>query len=471
VSQESDVDFKIRCFDREQIPIELSIPIASDATVDTDQKKDYGLRKCPTSLHKNTIANINELFDQLHVQMQVGVESTVSTTTEATQEFPQQVGNSLQSIVPKNLFNKYPGGDFPSSGWIKRKIMKAINKSYRHARTDSINDAKNRAREYAEKSNEGAKSGKDYATNHLNNFVSNLRARTIRNVDEWFGWLRILNTILAFWLFLILLKGLLHVFIRVSAKEIEQFGQSFNGKVSPTRRGLGKIKPMGSEYRYSVRHREKLFYYDSTLKPSGVDPKSAWPIPQWNKLVVDRLGLKGLFRANIGKYFLNEVDLMSPFYKKENKKFSPIFGATQGEEYVEWKIDSNQEVIIDISRLVIFSKGITLKRAYNFRFTSLLFGKVRFASATGPGILVLKARGKPGESDPTKLAGNVAPQRLLAWDSNTVFGVDANIGWINIYFNSVQISSQQDNQLIIDADAAQSNSGRLVGFLKWCILP
>ncbi|MFZ4789373.1 MAG: hypothetical protein ACOYMW_00415 [Candidatus Competibacteraceae bacterium] len=138
----------------------------------------------------------------------------------------------------------------------------------------------------------------------------------------------------------------------------------------------GNIRKFGQEYIISSDDKEK-YYMVRTLEPSGCPPK--FSLPQWNHSVFSRIFTKS--------YTMNEV------FSEENDT-GVHFSTTGSSEFVEWNLKEDEQIIFHYKNFVGMTGSVKLSTIISFRLSSIVFGKVFHACATGPGKIIFLTKGK-----------------------------------------------------------------------------
>lgn len=148
--------------------------------------------------------------------------------------------------------------------------------------------------------------------------------------------------------------------------------------------------------------------------------------------------------------------------------------ATQGMTFYEWTLQGGESVIFNTAYLVGFSQGVILSTLVSPRISSLLFGKILFAQATGPvngtGKLIFMAKGCAEVITDTNATGSLPPERVIAMQQEARFHVDSELDPVNVYLSSAYIRPLT-GQLLVDVDSQQGAASGLGRFCRHFILP
>lgn len=418
---------------------------------------DQGARKCSTSLRHNARINVNNFLEHFDYQQQeVAVKLKTVSSTQAA-EFPGAVEDTLNKVVKKCIFcAPYPRGGFLSSGWIKRKIFKGIDRSYARTREQMIADAKKDAAVFAGDAKNASTDSTTYASKKITELSAKAKPGILESIDRSFISWELFSFLTNLFTLLVLIKVWVWVFVRVHAKEITELTLPFF-LANEGQWKKGAIAKSVDKYEYKRKAMDSVYNYALSFRPEGdefhIDLKPKNP----GTLILMRL---------FSRYIMRRVDYNKPYYKTQN----PEFSSKNNMQFVEWKLGENQQVAFKMEHLVLVSSKVELEGLYNFRLLGLAFGKVRYATAKGPGVLVLRSFGTtktPADYKKEQKYADVATSRLLAWDVNAAFGVLGSSTWGNLYGNETQVRVPWNSQAIIDTDADHSTGGKLIGMFKW----
>lgn len=262
-------------------------------------------------------------------------------------------------------------------------------------------------------------------------------------VNHSVEFLKLLSSIL---LALLIIKSYFYVFSRVAFSEDQDLFISL--KDQKKSHANGSLKQCGIEYSIPHGHTE-TYFVARKFRPTGRAPKLA--IPHWTTSVVGRMRAK--------TYMMNQVSARAD--SEESVDFRSLAGA----EFVEWTLADGEEVVFDYRQFVAMSESVQLTTFMSVRVTSVLFGKLFFPIAKGPGKLVLMTLGRPITNDEERLVKSVHMDRLVAWQKSATFSVDSELNPIDIYLSGLYLKRSSDDIVVIDADEATGN--RRIGLAKF----
>ncbi|WP_425405568.1 hypothetical protein [Hwanghaeella sp.] len=399
-------------------------------------------------------------------------ECQVRKWEEATTEFEEQVkgypydelsvefGKKYEKVIEKNIPMEPPNFSGFLSGaknWSVNEMQDQINTAYAFVR----NSAKENLMELIDKEVEpkiktaggevgdGAARLRAYVTPYI--WQSSIATQT--TVWWIFSYIHAAH-MLAHLLFAILcVKSFMYVFGRVAfAKETGVF-LTLGDPENPSDMPKGAITTHGQDYALG-KEIEGRYFISRRIQPHGMPPRFA--IPQPLGAPIARL----LHRSMT----MNRFDLTAGGE-------SVHFTATGGKTFVEWDLKEGEVVVFDFTDFVGMSDSIKVSTLISTQVTTLLLGKFIFSTATGPGRLILLTEGRPKLGDDPEAASSMPPERLVAWQQNTRFHADSNLGLMDIYFSTAYLKKEGPGQLIMDVDRQKSRGTGLSRFILHFLWP
>jgi len=117
------------------------------------------------------------------------------------------------------------------------------------------------------------------------------------------------------------------------------------------------------------------------------------------------------------------------------------------------------------------TESITLSTLISTRASSLLLGRMVYSQATGPGKLILMAKGRAEIVDGESKTGSLPPERLIGMQNNTRFYIDSELDVVNIYLSAAYVCPAGGGNVIVDVDSQRGNKTGLGSFIKRFLLP
>lgn len=252
----------------------------------------------------------------------------------------------------------------------------------------------------------------------------------------------------------ICIKSFMYVFARVSFNRdtgafitLGNTRELFKGTVK------SMIKPTGREYLIS-NQKDENYFISRRFQCRGQAPN--FSIPQAFYAPIARI-----FN---GAYTMNKITM--------RKGAEPVScSATKGIEFFEWSLAEGETVIFDFYYFVGMSESIQIATLISPRMSSLLLGKMTFSQATGPGKLLLMAKGRAEIVDNQGTKGSLPPERMIAMHKDTRLHIDSELDPLNVYLSTAYIRPTGQGKIIVDVDSQRGTKAGLASFIKHFILP
>lgn len=182
--------------------------------------------------------------------------------------------------------------------------------------------------------------------------------------------------------------------------------------------------------------------------------------------VDDAYKATALFRSRYLQWpvrrLLNGCLVLRWAWLEEGKKVVRFSGPA-GSRFVIWIIPEGDEVFFRWNEFVAMSASATLKKTISLRLGSLMTGTVMLPSVVGPGILIQVNR---GVTEVAKIQGDrpsIYPHRLISWEAGTDFRIRSPRGILSLYCDPPSLEPAEGAQAVIDTDGGSSLG---VGLLK-----
>lgn len=378
----------------------------------------------------------------------------------------QAIQQTFDRVVPEELvFDQYES----DAGFIKEEIVEIsvdaaqnqTSKAYLNLRGKLRAQLSRLAQQHGETFKAAVKKGEAAALQSIDNLYlegvdSLLETNRATQGSLWWSinYVRAAHQVSILIFIFICLKSLMYVFARVSFnRDTGTFVTLGNVEVSPSEVPGANISRTGLQYLISG-DKAQIFYISRRFQCRGKPPK--FTIPQ---------ALRAPFaRLFNGAYSMNKVIMA-----KGDDTVSCT--AAQGIEFFEWDLREGESIVFDFHNFVGMSESVTISTLISTRISSLLIGHMIYSQATGPGKLILMAKGRAEISDVANNAGSLPPERLIAMQTNTRFHVDSELDIVNIYLSNAYVRPAGNGQVIVDVDSQRGNKTGLVSFLKRFILP
>lgn len=291
----------------------------------------------------------------------------------------------------------------------------------------------------------------NHARSSVESALNPTRQTLHQAVDQAFRYVQISHFVSLLCFGFVMLKSFLYVFARVAFAA--GTGAFVTLRDSPEPMLSGQVRKCGS--RYVLEAGSPVgFFASRKFRPNGRAPKIALPQP----------ASAFIGRISHGVWSMNHI-VMGP------GRGDVFFSALQGAEFVEWDLQPGEVVIFNFKHFVGMSQGVKLAPLISLRMGSLLFDRMIFSTATGPGKLLLMTQGTPATDDEPAGAASVCPSRILAWHKNARFNVESELSILDIYFSGVYLVRHETDPVLIDADGMGQPRTGLTRFVLSFLLP
>jgi hypothetical protein len=249
-------------------------------------------------------------------------------------------------------------------------------------------------------------------------------------------------------------KSFMYVFARVSFnRDTGTFVTLGDSQLIANQNNPSPIISTGREYIIKSNKTESYFI-SRRFQCRGKAPK--FNIPQ-------------AFYAPIARIFNGAYTMNKVTMQKGDDEVS--CSATKGMEFFEWTLSENETVIFDFHYFVGMTESIKVSTLISPRMSSLLLGRMIFSQATGPGKLILMAKGRAEIIDNQETTGSLPPERLIAMHKQTRLHIDSELDPLNIYLSTAYIRPAGGGKIIVDVDSQRGSTSGLASFIKHFILP
>lgn len=379
----------------------------------------------------------------------------------------QAVQETFDRIVPEELsFEDYES----DAGFIRKEIVEisvdaaqnSTNNAYQNLRRKLRKQLSNLAQQHGEAFKSAVAKGETDALISIDNLYqkgvdSLLESNKVTQDSLWWSinYARAAHQISIIIFIFICIKSLMYVFARVSFnRDTGTFITLGDIHSNTTPEQISsKITRTGLQYLIST-DQAQTFYISRRFQCRGKAPRFTIPQP-----------LRGPFaRLFNGAYSMNKVTISAG-------DDAVSCTATQGIEFFEWELRDKESVVFDFHHFVGMSEDVTISTLISTRISSLLIGNMIYSQATGPGKLILMAKGRAEIADSVSNGGSLPPERLIAMQTNTRLHIDSELDIINIYLSTAYVRPAGGGQVMIDVDSQRGNKTGLFSFLKRFILP
>ncbi len=397
----------------------------------------------------------------LHEAIEKGNKEIVSIVNRKTDSIPSQVDAIFKGIFKPTLPKMAPVFKEEDCGfWGKLNFTCQAKNSAKRSVNTSYVKQRNRMRELlvneVDQSAKGIQDGVEGSTDGINDLMQQEIDAIIDKVQftiqSTFDTLLFINLLLDIAFGFLILKSFLYVFSRVAFSSDDENYVTLLEADDYT--SDGSLHNAGNQYSIDPSSTKENYFISRSFEPSGRAPK--FSLPQWKSAFLARI-----FTRN---YAMNKIIMKS-------RPEAVHFKTMGSHEFVEWDIKEGEEVVFHFKNFVGMSAGIKISAILSLRLTSLLFGRLLFTTAKGPGKLILMTKGEPITAEHTNANASVATSRILAWQKNTRFNVESELNLIDVFMSGIYLKKKEHDLILIDADMKGPSKNGIVRFIKNFILP
>ncbi|GAA4277941.1 AIM24 family protein [Aquimarina mytili] len=397
----------------------------------------------------------------LHEAIEKGNNEIVRIVKSETDDIPGEVDDIFKGIFKPSLPQMAPVFKEEDCGfWGKLNITCQAKNSAKNTVNKSYVKQRKRMRELlvneVDKSTKDIQKGVEGSTDGINDLmlqeIDAITEKLKFTIQSTFDTILFINLLLDIAFGFLILKSFLYVFSRVAfSSDDENYVTLLEGDKNTS---IGTLHKAGNQYTIDPASTKENYFVSRSFEPSGRAPK--FSLPQWRSAILARI-----FTRN---YAMNKVVMKS-------RPEIVHFKAMGSHEFVEWDIKEGEEVVFHFKNFVGMSEGIKISAILSLRLTSLLFGRLLFTTAKGPGKLILMTKGEPITAEHTNANASVATSRILAWQKNTRFNVESELNLVDVFMSGIYLKKKEHDLILIDADIKGPSKNGIVRFIKNFILP
>ncbi len=398
---------------------------------------------CMQEAVKNGTGNINTIVKN----------KTDNLDDLVTLEYKKIFKETLPEMAP--VFKEEDCGfwgklNFPCQA--KNSAKRSVNQSYKTKRDSLLISLTNQVRSSANSTQEEVNQSTENINLTIEEQIGSFIEKLKFTIQSTFDTITFINLLLDIAFGFLILKSFLYVFSRVAFSSDDENYVTLLESDSNNSKGI--LRKFGNQYTIDPDATKENYFVSRSFEPSGRAPK--FSLPQWKAAILARV-----FTRN---YAMNKVQMSSRPEKVH-------FKAMGSHEFVEWDIKEGEEVVFHFKNFVGMSQGIIISAVVSLRLTSLLFGRVIFTTAKGPGKLILLTKGEPITAGESVAESSIATSRILAWQKNTRFNVESELNLVDVFMSGIYLKKKEEDLILIDADVKGPSKNGIVRFIKNFILP
>lgn len=417
----------------------------------------------------NALISTATKADDIAFSWHLSAESTKRDIyNKATQweniKLSEKMIETFDQIMPESLVFEDVDTDVPLISWAidigVRESQKSTNKAYKNLRQNIRSKLKAITEKYDQEFKASINRSKTEALQIVDSAYQKglgiiLDANEQAQSTLWWtiNYMQTMHQLTIFVFAFICLKSLLYVFARVSFNQNTGTFVTLGNTESTHQQAPSAIRPTGHQYLIADTSNQQ-YYISRRYQCRGKAPRFNIPQP---------------FRAPIARFIHSSYAMNKVFVKQGDGDISCT--ATQGMEFFEWSLGKNETVVFDFHHFVGMTEEIQLSTLISMRASSLLLGKMIYSQASGPGKLILMAKGRAEVIEAGSKTASLPPERLIAMQKDTRFYIDSELDIVNIYLSTAYVSPAGGGQVIVDVDSQHGNKTGLGSFVRRFILP
>ena len=254
---------------------------------------------------------------------------------------------------------------------------------------------------------------------------------------------------------IILIKTFLIVFSRISFSPGTSNHATFN--TDATEIPQGKIKRLKDKFKLAKSDKKNYYFARQGITIAGVPP--ARKTPQMFTAIFTRILHK--------RWSFNYV-------QPSRSTAGVTISVAKPSEFVNWKLSEGEKVYFHFSDFIGMSEDVTIKRHISLSVSTLLFGRIIYYYAEGPGYLYLKTKAQPAISPGAEASSGQNSALLVAWNKQVGFKIDASQTKVDTFLSDYHVKPvKEDDLLVLDLseDRGTSTSAGILRFIKSFLLP
>jgi hypothetical protein len=445
---------------------EVLIPHHTVNQLHTAQVLNYGAEH---DILDNALISTATKADDIAFSWHLSAENTKGDIyNKATQweniKLSEKMIGTFDQIMPESLEFEDVDTDVPLIGWAidigVRESQKSTNKAFQNLRHKIRSKLKTITEQYDQEFKASINQSKTEALQivdsaHQNglDIILDMNEQAQNTLWWTINYMQTIHQLTIFVFAFVCLKSLLYVFARVSFNLNTGTFVTLGDTESTYQQPPSTIRPMGHQYLIDGSSNQQ-YYISRRYQCRGKAPRFSIPQP---------------LRAPIARLFHGAYSMNKVIIKQGDGDISCT--ATQGMEFFEWSLNENETIVFDYHHFVGMSDNVQLSTLISMRASSLLLGKMIYSQATGPGKLVLMAKGRAEIIEADSNTASLPPERLIAMQKDTRFYIDSELDIVNIYLSTAYISPASIGQVIVDVDSQRGNKTGLGSFVRRFILP
>ena len=386
------------------------------------------------------------------------LDGIVSDLTEQPGMEPDELKITLDKRIGKTLpgTSKNRCGFFDVSCFFLNRVKSTINRKFRSIREEAIETIKEDLSSADSNAKKRARLLRGTVRKSEKEFHDNVNNLLQLSIERLFTFAAAASQLMFLYSLLILIKSFMIIFARVlfdlrrHNPMLAQFQFDIGSNV------LAKITRHNSSLGVSKVTLDDLYFCYEDVQIAGVTPDKKFPLGF--RYFLPRL-LSGRFSFRL--------------IKGRRSDFDAQISVTKAKEIVQWDLQDNEVVVFRWSDMIGFSKGTNFRRIVSCSLPALIFGKIVFYCAEGPGTIFLKTSSEVDVGATEEQRRPIIPDSLVAWNAQIKFHLDARHSTLNAFLSFYNIIVENGCSYVRDTgdERARGVSGGILRFVKSFLLP
>jgi hypothetical protein len=380
------------------------------------------------------------------------IAATRQAIADKSEDARLNARNSIEAALPERM----PGTETVKCGWLdvvcllKNGVKSMANSAYQQTKRKQLDSMQAEIDDLHSKQDQlgdGYAQAMTAAVNYRITLIGEAAVAATRQISRT---LTLFRYVLALYSLLVLAKSFAIVFARVFYSRVP-FGDRLgeDDQAAADRARFGKITKHGE--RFLIPNNSTTSYY---LRPKFAGPNviERRRIPQWGKVILGRI--------LSGAYVLIYVDT------REKDQVGCYALVEPPGRIVEWELADGEEAVFHTSDMVGFSSTVSLSSRINARLSSLLFGRVIYHCAVGPGTLLLHTRAEPIAGRDRDAAKPLSIYGFIARNVRNEYFVRAHETMTDTFFSGCSLQRTKGDLIVFDTSRERVGKTALGGIWR-----
>lgn len=412
----------------------------------------------PTTTEEATV-----FLERAHtLTIKAKVDATATNLGDMANENVQLAADEAVAGMRARMPTRAPGTETRGCGWLDLKchfmnLIKSITNSiYQSVRRDFLSELDRRLNVAAARAQGDIATFRAQATAEVNQLASLLSQRTEVGLKSSFQSYYLFSWVILIYSIIILIKTYLIVFARVIFNtKYGQFAVFEPGSI-PRSHGQIGVRTNATSNELKLPTTDTTTYFVSRKLGLANHPQSKRR-PKPLAAIFTRIANRA--------WVLNRVDM-------SNRSTYAGLTVSPPNSLVEWQLKKDERVIFWFNNFGAMSGELQIDRVVTLSVAGLVFGRMIYYCAQGPGKLILRTN-NPAIVSGQKAARSYTTPCFVAWDTRCRFKVDANLTINDTFRSGVNVKKSTGDNVIVDTapDEGQKMTTGILTYVTSFLLP